>query len=59
MAVVAPATFLKLLWTFDHFQVKACLLEQAANVRVPINHLLDNLSKSVPTFIAEIRNQFD
>jgi hypothetical protein len=57
--VVGPSAFLAQLWAIDGIGVRERLREQAAGIRIPISRLLDNLAKSVPAFVSEIRSEFD
>ncbi len=57
--VVGPPAFLEQLWALDQMRVRERLNKQAADIHVPISHLLDRLAQSVPAFVAEIRRDFD
>ncbi len=57
--VISPTAFLKLLWGLDRKSLEERLKQQAADAGFPITHLLDNLGKSVPAFVAEIRGEFN
>jgi len=59
LRVVGPAAFLKVLWALDKKIFEERLRVQAVDARFTISHLLDNLAKSVPTFVAEIRSEFE
>lgn len=50
-----PSTFLKNLYELDRDVVRHALEEQAADIRKPLEHLLERLRVNVPGFVAAIK----